>query len=457
MRRSYALVVLICTFVTAAAAQPLSFSRTEIPVGTSCCSLVSADFNGDGKPDLAVTFSDNLDAGGRQLLVLTGNGDGVTARSAVDLGQSFLLVAAVDVNSDKKPDLIITQRFNGSSFVLLGNGDGTFQSGRMIGTGVLRVADFNGDGKPDLLCAGLTVLLGNGDSTFGSPIVTPAVQNFTPLGFAGAIAVGDFNGDGKLDVAHTSAWHGAFGMVWVWLGNGNGTFRPPLPNGIFSNSSNSPSAPQVAASDFNGVGKLDLAIGAASFDSFTGPSNFIGILLGNGDGTFRKGATVPLFGVVLASADVNGDGKPDLVSESEIARGNDDGTFESPQAFGYGQRSIGSDFVDLIELRKYPPLAAADFNQDGKLDLAMPSHLTVTFGGGVSGSGYTSSGVSVLLNKGLGTAQFRYSRFCGEWGAGGCAWVDRIDLRRQSRPKHRSCRQPCEPADGPRWNPSPRS
>jgi hypothetical protein len=196
-------------------------------VGPSCCSLVTADFNGDGKPDLAVTFSDNLDAGGRQLLVLMGNGDGsFTARNLVDLGQSFMVVAAVDVNSDKKPDLIITQPFNGGSSVLLGNGDGTFQPGRTIGTGVLRVADFNGDGKPDLLCAGLTVRLGNGDGTFGSPISTPAVQNFTPLSFAGAIAVGDFNGDGKLDVAHTSAWHDAFGMVWVWMGNGDGTFRP---------------------------------------------------------------------------------------------------------------------------------------------------------------------------------------------------------------------------------------
>jgi len=353
-----------------------------------------------------VTFSDNLDAGGRQLLVLLGNGDGsVTARSAVDLGQSFLLVAAVDVNSDKKPDLIVTQPFNGSSYVLLGNGDGTFQPGRTIGTGVLRVlrvADFNGDGKPDLLCAGLTVRLGNGDGTFGSPIVTPAAQNFTALGFAGALAVGDFNGDGKLDVAHTSAWHDAFGMVWVWLGNGDGTFRPPLPNDLFSNGGNSPNAPQVAAGDFNGDGKLDLAIGAGSFDSFIGPSNFVGILLGNGDGTFRKGATVPLFGVLLATADVNGDGKPDLVSESEIALGNGDGTFESPQAFGYGQRSIGSDFINLIELRQYPPLAAADFNQDGKLDLAMPSHLTVTFGGGVGVSSYNSSGVSVLVNRGPG-------------------------------------------------------
>jgi uncharacterized protein (TIGR03437 family) len=391
------LVLFYIAVFAAPAVQPLSFSRTEIPTGPSCCSIVTGDLNGDGKPDLLVTFSDGPDAGGRQLLVLMGKGDGSFAsRDMVDLGQSFLLVAVVDVTGDNKADLIITASSKGDSFVLPGNGDGTFQAPRMIGSGVLRVADFNGDGKPDLLCSGLAVRLGKGDGTFGNPIATPAAQNSTALRFAGAIAVGDFNGDGKLDVANTSAWHDAFGMVWVWLGNGDGTFRMLPPNDRFSNGSSSPSAPQVAVGDFNGDGKLDLAIGAGDLTSLSGPTTFIGILLGNGDGTFRKGTTVSLFGVLLMTADVNGDGNADLVSESEIALGNGDGTFQSPEAFGYGQRSIGSSGTELIELRQYPPLVAADFDRDGKLDLAMPSHLTVIFGA----SGYTSSGMSVLLNNG---------------------------------------------------------
>jgi uncharacterized protein (TIGR03437 family) len=382
----------------APATQPVSFSRTEIPAGPSCCSVLTGDLDGDGEPDLVVTFSDSLDAGGRRLLVLLGKGDGsFVAPITMDLGQSFLLVAAVDVNGDKKADLIITAPFKGDSFVFAGNGDGTFQPPRMIGSGVLRVADFNGDGKPDLLCAGLVVHLGNGDGTFGDPSVTPAAQNFTALNFSGAIALGDFNGDGKLDVAHTSAWHDAFGMVWVWLGSGDVTFRMLPPNDQFSNVGNSPTAPQVAAGDFNGDGKLDLAIGAGDYTSLSGPTTFIGILLGNGDGTFRKGTTVPLFGGLLITADVNGDGNADLVSESEIALGNGDGTFQVPEAFGYGQRSIGRNETQFMELRRYPPLAAADFDQDGKLDLVMPSHFTVIFAGG----GYTSSGLSVLLNKGL--------------------------------------------------------
>src|SRR5215831_492464 len=173
------LVLVVIAIIASPAPQPLSFSRTEIPAGPSCCSMVTGDFNGDGKPDLAVTFSASLDAGGRQLLVLMGSGDGrFAARNTLDLGQSFLLVAAVDVNGDKRADLIITAPFKGDSFVLPGNGDGSFQPPRMIGSGVLRVADLNGDGKPDLLCAGLVVRLGNGDGTFGNPSVTPAAQNF---------------------------------------------------------------------------------------------------------------------------------------------------------------------------------------------------------------------------------------------------------------------------------------
>jgi hypothetical protein len=153
----------------------------------------------------------------------------------------------------------------------------------------------------------------------------------------------------------------------------------------------------VAAGDFNGDGKLDLAIGAGDVNSLSAPTTFVGILLGNGDGTFRKGVTVSLFGSLLTAADVNGDGNADLLSETEIALGNGNGTFQSPEAFGYGQRSIGSNGSQLIALRQYPPLVAADFDQDGKLDLAMPSHFTVIF----AGSGYTSSGLSVLLNKGF--------------------------------------------------------
>jgi hypothetical protein len=123
------LLVLFCIAVSGVpAVQPLSFSRTEIPSGPSCCSIVTGDLNGDGKPDLVVTFSDSRDAGGRQLLVLMGRGDGNFAnRNIVDLGQSFLLVAAVDVNADNKADLIITAPFKGDSFVFLGNGDGTFR------------------------------------------------------------------------------------------------------------------------------------------------------------------------------------------------------------------------------------------------------------------------------------------------------------------------------------------
>jgi len=152
LRRSTILLAHCTIFaMTAGAATPppLSFARNEVPVGAACCSLVVGDFNGDGKLDMAAVFSDPFAP--RELLVLLGNGDGsFTAKGFVDLGRTVALVAAVDVNGDKKLDLLANG--DGGTFLLLGNGDGTFQTPRMISSAaLLRVADFNGDGKPDLL------------------------------------------------------------------------------------------------------------------------------------------------------------------------------------------------------------------------------------------------------------------------------------------------------------------
>jgi hypothetical protein len=147
--RGPAIVLIHCIIVAATAAAappPFSFARYEVPIGAACCSLVAGDFSGDGKPDVATVFSDPVAP--RELLALMGNGDGsFTAKSFVDLGRTMALVAAIDVNGDRKLDLLA-----GGALLSLGNGDGTFQPPRMISSaGLLRVADFNGDGKPDLL------------------------------------------------------------------------------------------------------------------------------------------------------------------------------------------------------------------------------------------------------------------------------------------------------------------
>jgi hypothetical protein len=218
------------------------------------------------------------------------------------------------------------------------------------------VGDFNEDGHPDLAVTnnaaspsnGLSVLLGNGDGTF-RPHVDYATGNRPS-----SVVVGDFNGDGKLDLAVTS---GPDNAVNVLLGNGDGTFQAQVPYATGIN-------PQwLVAADFNGDGRLDLATANYGPDYSNGT---VSVFSGNGDGTFQSQvqytAGVNPFGIM--AADLNRDGKVDLVVVNNnggfgvrVLFGNGDGSFQSPVYYPSGSNPR----VGVV----------ADLNSDGYLDLAV--------------------------------------------------------------------------------------
>jgi FG-GAP-like repeat len=360
----------------------LSFAApVNYDTGTAPNSMVVADFNGDGIPDL-VTGSSQTGS----VSVLLANGDG-TFRAAQDYPAGYQdggAMVAGDFNGDGNLDVAIASYDGSGHFelsVLFGNGDGSFQPPRSQALPYnafgLAAGDFNGDGKLDLAVCGfqfgqggmVSVLLGNGDGSFQT-----AFSTMTGPSTATSVAAADFNSDGRLDLAVTK-----FGFpleapgVLILLGNGDGTFRTgqqyPLSNDGIA----------VVAADFNNDGRCDLA----TIDDNVGVSVF----LGNGDGTFQTGQHIALSGASgLAVGDANGDGNLDLLvvaAEGTVLLGNGHGSFQIGGSFDFGGGGSG--------LNAATPVAVGDFNGDGNLDVVTA----------ISGS----DAVSVRLGNGDGTFQ----------------------------------------------------
>ena len=296
-------------------------------------------------------------------------------------------MAVADVNGDGKPDIVsagyITTSRNQVFVKLAGDGKGGLKflqssevnllpAGTMISC--MAVADFNGDGTPDILRG-----LNNGGPYLVGTAAEP-IQG-TLSGGSDSFAVGDFNGDGKLDFASV----GKPGIS-VQLGHGTGTFTES-----FSAALTHASQQYVSAGDFNGDGKLDLAVG--------NPSG-VTVLLGDGTGKFTMVTGSPFMGIGpdhgnLTVADFNGDGKPDLASASSlgvaILLGDGMGKFAvapgSPFAANLGSTDA--------------PTAVGDFNADGVPDLVLGSN--------------ASPNVTVLLNDGTGKFTAAASVRTGTW------------------------------------------
>jgi len=326
-----------------ASAQLESRSTTKIPA--EAFTVVSGDFNGDGRQDLAVT--------GNGFSVLLGNGDGTFQSPVIYSYPLGVPLAVGDFNGDGKLDLVVGgQLGSGGSGgnnvnVLLGNGDGTFQAPLVSPANGLptfiAVGDFNRDHKLDLVIIDdpgyVSVLLGNGDGTFQAPSDNSS--------FPGPhwIAVGDFNNDHRLDVAVSGFSGGS--MNWgIFLGNGDGTLQPALIYPL----DYTPGS--IAAGDFNHDGNLDIVLGG-----YFAPSD-VAVFLGNGDGSFQPSANYGPAGGGVLVGDFNDDGYLDIVTDGVyLLFGNGDGTFGAPQLFPVG-RSVSWMLV-------------GDFNGDRKRDVVI--------------------------------------------------------------------------------------
>jgi len=317
----------------------------------------------------------------------------------VSVGDNPVWLAMGDFTGESSSDLVVADRGAATLTVLRGLGDGFFVPLTNPPTGIspdaVVAGDFNRDGRLDIAVANfasnsISVLLGAGPGIFLT------ASNLAVRGPTSVVA-GDFNADGNLDLAIAEA---NSNTIAIFLGIGTGVFRPVLRYPVGDRPAS------VAIGDFNGDGKLDLAVANKN-------SNNVSILLGNGDGTFLGALNFAAgqLPVHLTSGDFNGDGKPDLAVAN--ATGFSQGTVSVLLGVGRGfflpplSFTVGSNpsFV-----------AAADFNLDGKLDLAVANT--------------DSNTISVLLGIGNGTFLPQQLFEVGS----GPAWIGVADFNTDGKP-----------------------
>jgi hypothetical protein len=360
------------------------FPNPVFPVGSNPYGMTKADFDGDGIDDLMVSNFGSASPPG-ELSFLRGLGDGTfAAQVKIPLSNDPVEVFSADFNGDGRPDLAVSYLQSGA--FLFNQGQAVFGPEAPLPTilslRALQMGDFSGDGLQDLVVYGdfsgqhfFQVLFPNGSGFFAGEAVPAGTYNFHPGPFF-YMRVADFTGDGKDDIAAiTSIFNGTSDLL-IYPSQGNGTFLPPFTTTVQGNSGQ-----RVFPAELNGDGRMDLVFtmfhylpdGSGQVDAF--------MRFGRGDGTFDSGPTISLQETLnaIVASDLNRDGVQDFIDVNDydfrVYLGLGDNNF-APQPIMY----VGNGNVQAL---------LGDFQRDGLADLALLSNgsdAVFTFAGNGDGS-----------------------------------------------------------------------